>query len=224
MQQANDDRFAAHLVQGAGIAAFLALAALLGWMTAEGFAAAGGWWLLVPAALLAYLAADLAAGTVHWFCDTFFAEDTPVIGPAVVRGFREHHRDPSGITRHGFLEVNGGNCLAALPVLVAVAWAGGPTPASRASLFGHAFVVLFALAIFGTNQFHRWAHAERVPPGVRWLQRHGLILSPARHDVHHAGAHDQGYCVTTGWLNPLIDHLDLFGRTERAVRRLLPRS
>ena len=29
-----------------------------------------------------YLAADALTGLVHWFCDTFFDETTPVLGPA----------------------------------------------------------------------------------------------------------------------------------------------
>lgn len=47
--------------------------------------------LLAPAALLlGYLAADILSGTVHWFCDTFFSEDTPLIGQVLIR--------PSGTT------------------------------------------------------------------------------------------------------------------------------
>lgn len=212
-------------VQLLGVAAFLALTAVLGARTLPALVGAGQVWLLLPAAALAYLAADLAAGVVHWYCDTFFREDTPVLGPAIIRGFREHHRDPTGITRHGFAEVNGSNCwVMVLPLAFAVA-SGGPAPASLPSLAAHALLLLFGLAIFATNQFHRWAHAERVPPGVRTLQRWGLILSPERHDVHHSGHHDRGYCVTTGWLNPLLDRLEIFQRLERLVRpgRIPPR-
>jgi len=49
---------------------------------------------LIGAALLGAVAADLASGVVHWACDTFFAEDTPVIGRALIFPFREDHRDP----------------------------------------------------------------------------------------------------------------------------------
>ncbi len=205
-------------IQGLGVAVFLGLAAVLAYRTLPALFGAEAAWLLVPAAAVAYLAADLGAGVVHWYCDTFFREDTPVVGPTIIRGFREHHRDPSGITRHSFAEVNGSNCWAMVPLLAWAVAAGGPSGASTWSLAGHAFLLLFALAIFATNQFHRWAHAERVPPGVRTLQRWGLILSPARHDVHHSGRHDRGYCVTTGWLNPLLDRLEVFARLERLAR------
>ena len=31
--------------------------------------------------VLGYALADLMTGTVHWFCDSFFSEKTPFIGP-----------------------------------------------------------------------------------------------------------------------------------------------
>ncbi len=209
-------------VQATAVAAFALLAAALLWRVGAAVADSGLWWPLLPAALLAYLAADFVAGAVHWFCDTFFEEDTPFLGPALIHGFREHHRDPAGITRHTFLEVNGGNCLAVAPFLALALWRGGPS-GEPLSLFLYGFLAAFALAVFATNQFHRWAHADSVPAAIRWLQKSGLILSPARHAVHHSGPHDQGYCVTTGWLNPLLDRSRFFPRLERAVRALKPR-
>jgi plasmanylethanolamine desaturase len=50
-----------------------------------------------------YLAADLASGLVHWFCDRFFEQDTPLIGRVLIHPFREHHREPRAMVRHGFL-------------------------------------------------------------------------------------------------------------------------
>ena len=205
-------------VQLLGVIVFLFLTGLLAYRTLQALTGAGAWWMLLPAAALSYLAADLAAGTVHWFCDTFFAEDTPILGTAVIRGFREHHRDPLGITRHGFARVNGSNCWAMVPILALAVLAGGPPAADRVSLGAHVFLVFLALGIFATNQFHRWAHAERVPPGVRTLQRWGLILTPRGHALHHSGSHDHGYCVTTGWMNPLLDRTRVFRRVERALR------
>lgn len=55
--------------------------------------------LVVAAVLAGILACDFAAGAVHWACDTFFSPGTPVLGPAIIASFREHHRDPLAMTR-----------------------------------------------------------------------------------------------------------------------------
>ena len=33
-------------------------------------------WLVLPALFLGYLLADFITGTIHWFCDSFFDEET----------------------------------------------------------------------------------------------------------------------------------------------------
>ncbi len=76
-----------------------------------------------------------------------------------------------------------------------------------------------SLASALTNQFHQWAHLPVVPGPVDWLQRHGLILPPAHHLGHHSGDHSARYCVTSGWLNPLLDRTRAFARAERLLRR-----
>ena len=72
---------------------------------------------------------------------------------------------------------------------------------------------------FGTNLFHKWAHAENPPVVGRWLQRAGLILGSARHQRHHRD-YSRGFCVTSGWMNPLLDALHFFPRVELLVRLL----
>lgn len=174
--------------------------------------------VVVLAATMGVLACDLAAGVVHWACDRFFDETTPVLGPAVIAPFREHHRDPLAMTRRGFLDVNGSNYFAMLPFLAYAAWRDPPSAGDAPALFGHTFLLTFALAAVLTNQFHQWAHAPDVPRVVRRLQRAHLILPPQVHERHHRGAHRRAYCVTGGWLNPVLDRLDFFGRLERTIR------
>ena len=82
-------------------------------------------WLSAMAAVpIAYLAADLASGLVHFLCDRFLEADTPVVGRLLIHPFREHHHDPMLITRHDFIEVNGNVCLALAPVLAIGLWLG----------------------------------------------------------------------------------------------------
>jgi hypothetical protein len=172
----------------------------------------------LAAALAGYAGADLLSGLVHWLGDRFFEEDTPLVGRALIRPFREHHRAPRAMVAHGFLELTGNSCLVLLPVAAAA-------PAAPAGIFTDA--ALLALAITGvlTNLFHRWAHTPAPPRMAAWLQRSGLVLSPAAHARHHGGAFDGAYCVTSGWLNPLVDRLGLFARLEPALAALgLPRA
>lgn len=176
--------------------------------------------VMCAGALLGYLVADVVSGLVHWFCDTFFHDDTPLIGPAFIHPFREHHSDPLGITRHGFFEVNGNNSLVLLPLVTAVLLMGEPRPGEAVpALFVQCTVLAFALVTFATNQFHKWAHQERPLAAVRWLQATGLILSPAHHGRHHSRPYRQAYCITAGWLDPVLDRTHLFERIEHAIRQ-----
>lgn len=170
-------------------------------------------WLLPAALLVGFAAADFVSGCVHWLADRFFDPSTPLLGPMLIEPFREHHRDPRGITRHGLPELLGNNALATLPLAAGLLIAEEPDAGvARQAL--HAGVAALALALLATNVFHCWAHTPSPPPLVAWLQARRVLLSPQSHDRHHRGAHDRSYCVTSGWLNPLLDRSDFFGRLE----------
>lgn len=204
----------------ADAAAVLGFCVLLFAQTLDWFAATGG----VRAATLLALAlplgialADFVTGMIHWGGDTFFEEDTPVLGARWIQPFREHHRDPSAITRHGPLEVSGNNCLLLLVFLVAARFVG-PDLHSAAGALARAIFLVLCAAIAISNQLHRWAHAPRSTHAVRWLQRHGLALSPEAHARHHDGRHDRAFCVTTGWCNPMLDRVGFFPWLVRLAR------
>jgi ubiquitin-conjugating enzyme E2 variant len=183
------------------------------------------WLVLAVAAPAGYLLADLCSGLVHWFGDTFFEEDTPLLGPLFIAPFREHHRDPLALTRHGFGELNGSNCLGVTPLLAAAGLLRDEAPENTLALFGLDVLVTFSLSIAITNQFHYWAHLPQVPRVVQWLQRRGVILAPERHGQHHQNGSTSAYCVTTGWMNRLLDETSLLSKCERALRAMgLPKT
>jgi hypothetical protein len=159
-----------------------------------------------------YLVADALTGLVHWFCDTFFDETTPVLGPGLIAPFREHHRDPLLMTRHGFLELTGSSFRALAPVLALYLWLAGGAPAAL-----DAFVLAVAAGGAATNLLHRWAHDPHPPAIARALHRVGLVLTPTRHAHHHAPPYAAAYCVTSGWLNPLFERLRVWTRAEAAL-------
>jgi len=162
-----------------------------------------------------YLLADGIAGTVHWIADRYFDPRTPLLGPMLIEPFREHHEDALSITRHDFFEVSGNNALVVCPVLAALLLA--PEPAGPIGHFAVATALFASLSLFATNLFHSWAHAPRPPRIARRLQRWGLILRPQAHARHHRHGHDRAYCVTSGWLNPVLDRLRLFERAEQLL-------
>lgn len=172
--------------------------------------------LALPAGLLAgYLLADLLAGAVHWLADRCFDPGTPVLGPLLIAPFRAHHDDPTSIAQHDVFEVAGNAALVSLPL--AVALLALPRPNGFAATLLCVTALSFSAAAVATNVFHRWAHAASPPRVARRLQRLGLILTPMRHALHHRGEHDRAYCVTSGWLNPVLDRIGLFARLERLV-------
>jgi len=179
-----------------------------------------GWVRLVVTGLTAYVASDMLSGIVHWAGDTIGDERVPFLGPNFIRPFREHHFDRTGITRHDFIETNGNNCIVILGPLV-VAFLLLPRRETF-SFFASTFVALMALFALATNQFHKWAHTDRPPAVARLLQRSGLILSPAHHDIHHAAPHDKHYCITVGWLNPLLNRIGFFRGAESLIGRVRP--
>jgi len=175
----------------------------------------------LPALLMGYVAADFLAGSVHWLADRYFDPDTPILGPLLIAPFREHHVDSASIGRHDFFEVSGNNALVSIPVVLALF--ALPVPTGFVSVFAALFGLSLTAALVATNQFHGWAHAADPPLFVRRLQRLKLILTPERHALHHSAAHDRAYCVTSGWLNPLLDGLHFFDRIEKAIDRSPPR-
>ena len=179
-----------------------------------------GWLALASIGLLGYVGADIVSGLVHWAGDTIGDTSVPFLGKHYIGPFREHHSDPKAITRHDFIETNGNNCIVVAFPLGLALWA---TPRTLDWQFvGCSVVCAMALFTVGTNQFHKWAHDDHVPAPVRVLQQMGLILSPTHHDIHHAMPHDKHYCITAGWMNPLLDKVRFFRGLEALVRRLKP--
>lgn len=208
-------------VQFVGYIVFFVLMATLAGQLTLSFSELGNSWLVLLVVLAAYLAADLASGIVHFLADNFGAPDTPFLGQGFVLPFRQHHVDPLGITRHGFFAANGNNALVCLPMLVPVV-IFVPVTTSTIGYASGVFTFVMLLAVFLTNQTHKWAHMEVVPRPIRWLQDAGIILSKSHHDIHHKSPFNTHYCITVGAWNSLFERLGLFDRLERLIRRSVP--
>jgi len=188
------------IARAVGDSAGLALFGLAGWL---------GW-----------IASDLVSGIVHWLCDRYGDERTPVIGPLVIAPFREHHVDPQILARKDFFDAASSNAWLSLSVLVP--WvAFGPPLEGALAIFLAGFAVSLGAGVFLTNTFHQWAHQANPPRAARWLQVLRVAISPERHARHHASG-DAAYCVTTGFCNPALERWRVFERLERATALFTP--
>ncbi len=177
-------------------------------------------WLIALAIPLGVVGGDFISGVVHWAADTYCSEDTPVVGPSLVKPFRRHHLYPRDICTHNLVETVGNVCILAVPVLSVCLYLLWLLPESGWLAFAVVCVALMAAATVATNQFHKWAHQESPSSFARWLQRTRLVLEPAHHKVHHTEPFNMHYCITNGWLNPLLNKLKFFRRLETTLRLL----
>jgi hypothetical protein len=175
------------------------------------------WWALV-AVPIALIGGDLVTGLVHWFADTYFSEDTPIIGPTLVKPFRLHHVYPRDITTHSVVIILGNSCTLAVPVLGFCLYLLWLWPGSGLLALQAVCIALLAIMTVLTNQFHKWAHQEKPSGFVRWLQRSRLVLESSHHELHHTAPYNLHYCITNGWLNPLLNRIQFFRRLEALLR------
>jgi hypothetical protein len=177
-------------------------------------------WLALLAIPLSLILGDLVSGLVHWTADTYFSEDTPIIGQSLVKPFRLHHLYPRDICTHDLVTTVGNVCILAVPVLavcISLLWFYED---SSWLAFVILCIALMSLATVLTNQFHKWAHQEAPSRFVRLLQRSRLVLNPAHHQVHHTKPFNMHYCITNGWLNPLLNKIKFFRGLEATLRFL----
>ena len=169
---------------------------------------------------IAYYAADLLTGVIHWACDTLGTSTTPIWGPMLVASFRRHHRAPLDISKISLLENLGASAIAG--TLVLLLWSPQLDADSSWAIHLAQQVALWTIGFAVlSNLLHRWAHW---PPHAkpRWmlhLQKWGLILRPENHWAHHKQPYETNYCILCGWANPLCNRLP-WRRLEEGLRGL----
>jgi hypothetical protein len=185
---------------------------------------------ILLAALCGIITADFLSGLVHWMADTWGSVELKVLGKAFIRPFREHHIDPTAITRHDFIETNGDNFMAIIPGLVYLLYNFQYNEPKHISMNYNWSCYLFLLGIFiaMTNQIHKWSHTYfGLPYWVVLLQDLHVILPRRHHRIHHVSPHETYFCITTGWLNYPLEKLRFWPTLEviiESVTGCRPRS
>ncbi|NWS52208.1 TM189 protein, partial [Chunga burmeisteri] len=174
---------------------------------------------------------DFLSGLFRGGADTWGSVGGPIVGKGgmfinlffggVIRPFREHHIDPTAITRHDFIETNGDNCFMTLVPLANMAYKfvslGGGGGYETCPWEGG----VFALIIFGgvTNQIHKWSHTYfGLPRGGIFLQDWHGGVPRKHHRIHHVSPHETYFCITTGWRGGPLEKIRLGGCLENIIQ------
>ncbi|PIK58040.1 hypothetical protein BSL78_05019 [Apostichopus japonicus] len=178
------------------------------------------WITTLIAGLFGIIVADFFSGLVHWGADSYGSVTLPIVGKAFIRPFREHHIDPTAITRHDFIETNGDNFMIAVVLLTpnALQFYFGNESSIQSSYSIQSFFFLLSVFVTLTNQIHKWSHTYfGLPWWVTLLQDLHVILPRRHHRVHHVAPHETFFCITTGWLNYPMEKYAFWTNLEKCI-------
>jgi len=146
--------------------------------------------------------ADVIAGTVHWFGDTWSG-----LGyDKCFQDFLEHHTDPLAMTLLDYFEGAYDTYIVYIIFLKLL------------RLDYYPFLICSSILSMQSNFCHRESHQHRKTYWImRKMQNWGLIISPKNHHVHHTQPFNRDYCVFSGFCNPFFEYICFWRRLEKLI-------
>jgi ubiquitin-conjugating enzyme E2 variant len=146
--------------------------------------------------LLCFYAADFFTGFIHWLEDSFWSENTPVLGKWIIQPNELHHRKPTSFLAKNWWQSSYDAVIIGIIILVI------------AFLSKHLGweIVLFVLFSISACQIHKYSHqpVSRLSLAVRFLQKARIIQDSSHHVKHHTGEKNTNYCLISPLLNPVL--------------------
>lgn len=156
--------------------------------------------------------ADFVAGLIHWAEDAYFTEETPVLGPLIIRPNIVHHHYPRFFTRLSWWQ-SSWELVVVAAVILLIAWPLGLLSWQLG---------LFVLLSVNANEIHKMAHRTRTENGplISTLQDWHILQTPRHHGLHHADPKNTYYCPITNFVNPVLERLQFWAHLENFIEHL----
>jgi hypothetical protein len=159
-----------------------------------------------------WLLADFITGLVHWWQDTYGHPAMPILGKYLIAPNLIHHRDPRHMLK-GSYWYRVGSSVAAFIILSVSLWFIG----------WHSWEMILCLAFASqANEIHAMSHRSDKENGkfARKMQKFGIFQRRKTHGWHHKAPYDTNFCVMTEFLNPFLNWLQFWSRTEMILRKV----
>lgn len=162
--------------------------------------------VIVLLLVAAIFAAEFAAGVVHWFEDAYIREDSPILGQMIGKPNVIHHHFPRYFTQFTWWH-SSRDLIIAAGLVVLAAWALGVLSWP---------VWVFAIVSANANEIHKWTHRTRKENGrvISFFQDIGILQTARHHALHHTDPKNSHYCTITNYMNPVLDGVHFWERTE----------
>jgi plasmanylethanolamine desaturase len=152
--------------------------------------------LILLKIILCLYGADFFTGFIHWLEDTFWTEETPIVGKWLIQPNELHHQKPTAFLMNTWWQSSYDAIIIGFIILFI------------AQLTKHLTweIALFILISISACQIHKYSHQplSRLPAFIRFLQKIKIIQDSTHHVKHHTGEKNTNYCLITPFLNPLL--------------------